>query len=64
MSPYLEQHEVIELIFSIKVGMRKVLDLDDLPGLFFLVSDGVYPQIHMLNAAETENRGFKLSFSC
>lgn len=64
MSPYLEQHEVIELIFSIKAGMRKVLDLDDLPGLFFLVSDGVYPQIHMLNAAETENRGFKLSFSC
>ncbi len=55
-SPYLEQHEVIDMILFIIAGMRiRALHLSDLPGIF-LSLDGVHPQQHLLHAGKAGNK--------
>lgn len=62
MSHYLEQHQVINPFCCIIAGMRNtVINFDDLQGIFFLLFNGVHPQLHLFNAARAGNTGFNYS---
>lgn len=55
MSPYLDQHEVIDMDIRFIPGMRNLtLNLDDLPGIV-LCTIGAHPQGHILKAARAGN---------
>lgn len=55
MSPYLDQHEVIDMNFLVVPGMRNLtLNLDDLPGIV-LCTIRAHPQEHILTAARARN---------
>lgn len=55
MSPYLDQHEVIDKNFWVVPGMRNLtLNLDDLPGIVLCLI-GAHPQVHILKAARAGN---------
>lgn len=51
-SPYLEQHEVVSVVFGVVTRMRNsLLDASDLPGVIFISFDGVNTQQNLLHAA-------------